>query len=260
MVRISVRYVRLPIRQLPQFERTKSGAGIAEMTIEALIFDVDGTLAETEEAHRQAFNEVFAQWRLGWIWDEAIYRELLRTTGGKERIKSFQRDYLKVERLNDEEIRRLHVQKTTKYGEIIAGGGLSLRPGIETLMENARSLGQKLAVATTTTLENVDGLCRAIWKCGAGEKFDVIAAGDQVSAKKPAPDVYLLALNRLKLPPSACIAFEDSCAGVQSALAAGLTVLASPSRFTTTHDFKGAEAVSRTFEDFIDRLSSADLN
>lgn len=222
--------------------------------VQALIFDVDGTLAETEEAHRQAFNDAFVRWGLDWHWDTALYQDLLRTTGGKERIQAFQKAYLQAGRLTDADIRELHAWKTTRYGEIVAGGGLALRPGIEALMAKGRARGWKLAVATTTSLENVEALCRAVWNCGAAEKFDAVAAGDQVKAKKPAPDVFLLALERLGLSPDACIAFEDSQAGLHSARSAGLRVNVSPSRYTSGHDFSGADAVAGSFVDFADRL------
>ena len=222
--------------------------------VHALIFDVDGTLAETEEAHRLAFNDAFAHWGLDWNWDEALYRDLLRTAGGKERIRTFQEDYLKTGRLSEADIRELHAWKTDRYGDIVASGGLSLRPGVEALMAEGRALGRKQAIATTTNLANVEALCRAVWNCGATEKFDAIAAGDEVKAKKPAPDVYILALERLGLRPEACIAFEDSHAGLRSALAAGLRVYVSPAIYTSGHDFTGAEAVAGSFMDFVGRL------
>lgn len=222
--------------------------------VQALIFDVDGTLAETEDAHRQAFNDAFTRWGLDWHWDTALYQELLRTTGGKERIKAFQKDNLQAERLTDNNIRELHAWKTARYGEIVTGGELALRPGVEALMAEGRARGWKLAVATTTSLENVEVLCRAIWNCGAADKFDAVAAGDQVKAKKPAPDVFLLALKRLGLPAEACIAFEDSQAGLQSALSAGIRTYVSPSKYTSGHDFSGAEVVAGSFADLLGRI------
>jgi len=218
------------------------------MKWKALIFDVDGTLAETEEGHRQAFNEAFAEWGLGWRWDEHLYKVLLETTGGKERIRAFQQSYPVEERLSDDRIAALHRRKTELYADILSSGGLSLRPGVEAIMTEGRRRGARLAIATTTSLPNVDALCQCIWGQAASDVFDVIAAGDQVRRKKPAPDVYLLALERLGLPANECIAFEDSEAGLQSALAAGLKVCVAPARYTADQDFTGAMSVADTLE------------
>lgn len=210
------------------------------MTLAALIFDVDGTLAETEEAHRQAFNETFAAHGLGWHWSQADYRILLRTTGGKERMAAHQAT-LAAPVLRSEQIAALHIEKTARYADILAQGGLHLRPGVADLITRARAAGLKLAVATTTNLPNVAALTRACWGAEPEAVFDVIAAGDEVKAKKPAPDVFLLALERLGLPASAAVAFEDSRAGLASAQAAGLRVLITPSVYTVGEDFSAAD-------------------
>ncbi|MBS8226395.1 HAD family hydrolase [Vannielia litorea] len=209
------------------------------MSLAALIFDVDGTLAETEEAHREAFNDTFAEAGLGWHWSRADYTRLLRTTGGKERMARH-REEIGASGPTDAEIAALHKRKTARYGEILAAGGLALRPGVADLIETARASGLRLAVATTTNRPNVDALCAACWGRPAGEVFEVIAAGDEVAAKKPAPDVFLLALERLGLPASACLAFEDSRNGLASALAASLACVVTPSLYTARERFEGA--------------------
>ncbi|MBK5933085.1 HAD superfamily hydrolase (TIGR01509 family) [Rhodovulum imhoffii] len=207
--------------------------------IRALIFDVDGTLAETEEAHRQAFNETFTAWGLDWHWTQADYRDLLKITGGKERIRTYQAA-LPIAPLTDADIARMHGEKTARYGEIIASGGLTLRPGVGELIAAARKAGLKLAVATTTNLPNVEALAQCCWRRPAREIFDVIAAGDEVAAKKPAPDVYVLALHRLGLPAADCLAFEDSENGLRAARGAGLRVLMTPSAYTDHEPHEGA--------------------
>lgn len=212
------------------------------MTLRALIFDVDGTLAETEEAHRTAFNRTFDEAGLDWCWSVADYKRLLKTTGGKERIRRH-RDDIGTRMPDDGDIARLHRRKTEIYGEIIAGGELSLRPGVAQLIQAAVDAGIRVAVATTTNLPNVETLCRACWGRAATEVFEVIAAGDQVDAKKPAPDVFELALSRLDLDPSQAIAFEDSLNGLKSARGAGLKVVVTPSAYTADEDFTGAEWV-----------------
>ncbi len=215
----------------------------------ALIFDVDGTLAETEETHRRAFNETFAEQGLGWHWDRALYKELLKTTGGKERMRAYLRDHSPAERPTVAEIARLHAAKTARYGDLVAAGAIRLRPGIADLIADARANGVRLAVATTTNTPNVDTLAWACFGRPASEVFEVIAAGDMVAAKKPAPNVFLLALARLNLPAAECVAFEDSRNGLISAKAAGLRTVVSPGPYTEDQDFTGADAVRPCFSE-----------
>ncbi len=214
------------------------------MSLRALIFDVDGTLAETEEAHRAAFNQIFAQWDLGWNWSVDDYRTLLKTTGGKERMRAHQ-DTLPAgeRRLSDDEIARLHKEKTAAYAAILGRGELELRPGVAELIDAGRKAGFKLAVATTTNTPNVEALCQCCWGVSALDIFDHVAAGDMVNNKKPAPDVFLLALEQLGLPPEECIGFEDSRNGVLSAKGAGLRVLVTPSAYTDMDNFDDADWV-----------------
>ncbi len=219
------------------------------MSLRALIFDVDGTLAETEEAHRAAFNSTFKAWGLDWNWPVDDYRTLLKTTGGKERMRAHQATLPVGERrLTDDEIAKLHVEKTAAYGAVLASGQLELRPGVADLIIAARKRGLKIAVATTTNAPNVEALCQCCWGKPALEVFDHVAAGDMVKQKKPAPDVFLLALEQLGLPADACIAFEDSRNGVLSALGADLPVLVTPSAYTDTDDFSNANWLIPTLE------------
>lgn len=211
------------------------------MPPEALIFDVDGTLAETEEVHRQAFNETFADFGLGWHWGVDDYRGLLKIAGGKERIRAHAATI--GDDLADEFVRHMHARKTWRYGEMIKSGATGLRPGITELIADAADKHVRLAIATTTNRPNVDALIAATLGCPAEDVFEVIAAGDEVAAKKPAPDVFLLALERLGLPPGACLAFEDSRNGLRAALGAGLATIVSPSQYTAGEDFAGALAV-----------------
>ena len=219
------------------------------MPLHALIFDVDGTLAETEEAHRAAFNSTFKKWGLNWNWSVEDYRILLKTTGGKERMRAYQSTLPQGERrLSDGEIAKLHVEKTAAYGAILASGQLELRAGVADLITAARARGLKVAVATTTNTPNVEALCLCCWGKPALEVFDTVSAGDMVKQKKPAPDVFLLALKQLGLPAENCIAFEDSRNGVLSALGADLRVLVTPSAYTDTDDFSDADWVIPSLE------------
>jgi HAD superfamily hydrolase (TIGR01509 family) len=202
----------------------------------ALIFDVDGTLAETEEVHRRAFNDAFSRAGLDWHWDQATYGQLLRVAGGKERIRAFAMRKRTMPLLSNREIAELHRIKTARYAELIATGGCPLRSGVETLLRNARRRGQRLAIATTTSRTNVDALLSVALGGDWAEWFEAIVAGDEVPEKKPAPDVYLAMLARLSLPASRCIAIEDSRNGLIAASLAGIPVLFTRSAYFRDDD------------------------
>ncbi|MCK1393028.1 HAD family hydrolase [Bradyrhizobium sp. 1] len=209
----------------------------------ALIFDVDGTLAETEELHRQAFNHAFARAGLGWQWDRAVYKDLLRVTGGKERMRAYHARLGGAPPLPDADIAELHRIKTAHYGELIETGCCPLRPGVSDLLTAARTRGQRRAIATTTSHGNIDALLSpALGKRWAAD-FDAVVAGDEVRHKKPAPDVYLEVLARLRLHGSECVAIEDSGNGLIAASRAGIPVLITKSMFFRDDDFSEARAV-----------------
>ena len=212
--------------------------------IQALIFDVDGTLAETErDGHRPAFNTAFADCGLDWHWDETLYGELLAITGGKERMRHYAETYapeIAVRPDFDDLIRRLHTTKTAHYVRLVGEGRLPLRPGVAELIAEARATGIRLAIATTTSPENVTALLDASLAPGSADWFDVIGAGDVVAAKKPAPDIYHWVLERLALPASACLAIEDSENGLRAALGAGLRCVVTVSEYTRGQDFSEA--------------------
>jgi HAD superfamily hydrolase (TIGR01509 family) len=172
---------------------------------------------------------------------------LLKTTGGKERMAVHQSGLpATARRLDPDDIARLHADKTAIYTGMLANGELALRPGIADLITDARAAGMAIAVATTTNLPNVEALCQCCWGQPATRVFDVIAAGDQVAAKKPAPDVFALALNRLGLAAPDCLAFEDSRNGILSAKGAGLRVLVTPSAYTNEDDLGDADWIFDT--------------
>ncbi len=213
------------------------------MRIEALIFDVDGTLADTEEVHRVAFNRAFAEFGLDWNWTPELYHRLLAIAGGKERLRLWI-----DERVSDPgEAARLrllvpeiHRAKTLAYRWLVRQGALQMRPGVVRLMREARRDGRKLAIATTTTLANVDELLASTLGGEADDWFEVIAGADAVKAKKPAPDIYLLALDAMGLAPEQCIAFEDSAKGLQAARAAGIATVVTPTRWSDGEDLSEA--------------------
>jgi HAD superfamily hydrolase (TIGR01509 family) len=209
----------------------------------ALIFDVDGTLAETEELHRQAFNHAFVRHGLDWRWDRAVYKELLRVTGGKERIRAYQERLRIAAPLSDADIAALHRIKTAHYAELVETGCCPLRPGVTDLFIAARARGQRLAIATTTSHGNIDALLSRALGPRWSVDFEAIVAGDDIRHKKPAPDVYLEILARLKLEPSDCVAIEDSANGLIAASRAKIPVLITRSMFFRDDDFSEARVV-----------------
>jgi HAD superfamily hydrolase (TIGR01509 family) len=212
--------------------------------LKALIFDVDGTLAETEEYHRRAFNRTFFEAGLDWHWDEALYRDLLKVTGGKERITHFMAQHAPEVQADAAMLApRLHIRKTAIYLEFMAQEGIPLRAGMADLIKDARAAGLALAIATTTNLPNVEGLLSKAIGPAWRDVFPVVIAGDMVAAKKPAPDVYLAALAELALPAKACLALEDSANGVASARAAGLDVVGFRSPYLPFDDLSQAVQV-----------------
>jgi HAD superfamily hydrolase (TIGR01509 family) len=219
--------------------------------MKALIFDVDGTLAETEELHRRAFNRSFADAGLDWVWDVEDYTRLLAITGGKERIRHFIAADAGKPRLTAEQLAALHAVKTEYYGELVANGDLVLRPGVERLLREARAAKIRLAIATTTTAANIEALLRATLGADWMSWFEFVLSSDSVPAKKPAPDIYLLALERLGLRGPECVAFEDTLNGLVSARTAGVPTVVTLSAFGGLGPFPGALAV-------VDQLGESD--
>ena len=216
--------------------------------LQALLFDVDGTLADTErDGHRVAFNRAFAEAGLHWSWSVALYGELLAVAGGKERIRRFiEMHHPPGPHASDLEafIADLHRRKTRFFIDAVRQGEIPLRPGVLRLIREARAAGLRLGIATTTTQENVHALIESTMGREAPDWFGVIAAGDVVAAKKPAPDIYAYAMDRLALPPSACAAIEDSAHGVHSALDAGIeTVVVTVTGYTRGQEFSSASLV-----------------
>ena len=211
----------------------------------ALIFDVDGTLADTEAAHCAAFNQAFSYFGLDWHWDDILYAELLDISGGKERIQHYWRTvHPEIREVGglalQDTLNRLHELKTAAYEAAVNCGAVTLRPGVLKLIDEALSQGVQLAIATTTSPVNIAALLRRT--IGADWRLYFTAIGDASSApiKKPHPQVYFQMLQALHLPADACIAFEDSSNGLRSSTAAGLSTVITPTAYTLGHDFSGA--------------------
>lgn len=213
------------------------------MALTALIFDVDGTLAETEEVHRQAFNAAFAEAELPWVWGKEEYRRLLKVTGGKERIKHYL-DVSKRPRLDDTEIARLHAAKTAIYTAAVDAGQVPLRPGVIKLITEAKVAGLRLGVATTTSRANVDALVEAAFPLRREPWFDAMICGENVVRKKPDPEVYDQCVEVLGVRPHQALAIEDTHVGLKAATRAGLRCVVTPSMYSLGEDFASALLVA----------------
>lgn len=211
--------------------------------LKCILWDVDGTLADTErDGHRVAFNMAFDEAGHEREWDVPTYGELLAVTGGKERIK-FDIERGDMCEMPYEAITGLHARKTAHYETLIAEGRIPLRPGVRRLLEEAFAAGITLGVATTTTPSALDALIEHSLGKEWFDRFAVLAAGDIVPAKKPAPDIYTYAMEQLGVNPENTLAIEDSENGWRAAHAAGLKCVVTVNDYTRDHDFRGADLV-----------------
>lgn len=215
--------------------------------LEALVFDVDGTLADTErDGHRLAYNAAFREFGLDWDWDPDLYGRLLAVHGGKERLHHYVEHYcpgFKTDQDLESYIDALHTVKTDHFVKIVQQRGIPARPGVKRLLEEARAEGLRLAIATTTSRVNVEALLQTAIDPTAPEWFEVIAAGEDTANKKPAPDIYEFVLERIKLSPDHVLAFEDSRNGLLSAIGAGIRTVITVNHYTEHEDFHEAVLV-----------------
>jgi len=216
-----------------------------------LIFDCDGVLADTElHGHLVAFNQMWKKLGVHWQWSPEQYAEKLKIGGGKERMASlfldqeFQEVFSvpKGEEDRNTLISSWHKEKTAIYQQIIGSGAIPPRSGIKRIAAAALAAGWKLAVASTSAKPSVDAVLTHVVGESIAKQFTVLA-GDVVAAKKPAPDIYLMACKRLGVPPENCVAIEDSRNGLLSAVSAGAQVLVTTSWFTMGEDFSEARLV-----------------
>lgn len=216
------------------------------MSFQALIFDVDGVVAETEaEGHRVSFNKVFEEEGLDARWDHALYGELLKIAGGKERMKTvvYGRDFKKDVGDKEEYIKKLHKRKTEIFQQLIHAGRLPARPGIKRLIEEAHGRGIKLGIGSTSNIDAVTTLLKSTLGEKAFGCFDVVLAGDVVKRKKPDPEIYSLNSERLGVAPAECCVVEDMVIGLQAAKAIGMKCIITRSYYSRNDDFSGADLV-----------------
>lgn len=211
--------------------------------LKCILWDVDGTLADTErDGHRVAFNMAFDEAGIDRQWDVATYGELLAVTGGKERMR-FDIDRGGMADMPFEKIAALHARKTIHYQSLIAEGRIPLRPGVLRLLEEAYQAGITLGVSTTTTPAALDALIEHSLGKEWFDRFAVLAAGDIVPAKKPAPDIYNYAIEQLGVSADETIALEDSSNGWKSVRDADMKCVVTINDYTAAHDFSGADLV-----------------
>ena len=217
------------------------------MTLEALIFDLDGTMADTEEVHRQAFNAAFIKLDLWWDWGPLRYCELLEVSSGLERLRRYV-DSLDVDAPERSRLHAIvpviHFTKSEIYLDLLRNWKPTLRPGVKRLVGEAHEQGLQVAVVTTSATANA----RAVLDNHFKGEIELLVCADEVARKKPAPDIYLRALSLLRKSAGACVALEDSANGLRAARAAGLVTIVTPSRWTMAQDFTGADLLRPDLE------------
>ena len=221
--------------------------------LKALLWDVDGTLAETErDGHRVAFNQAFQDGGLAWRWDEPRYGELLRVTGGRERLlhDMAQREDAPATPTEQQALaRQLHARKNMRYAELVRDGRLSLRPGVRDLMQQCRTRGVPMAIVTTTSRANVEVLLRVHLGARWSEDFPLLVCAEDVERKKPDPQAYVRALQTLHIDAHHAVAIEDSPAGAAAARAAGVPVVVTRSRYFAQAPISDAIAIGAGLHD-----------
>ena len=216
------------------------------MALKAIIFDVDGTLGETEQVHREAFNAAFRAEDLDWNWSTELFREISEIPGGRERLRHYVENYHPecVERFEKEDLfLKVHRQKTRLFGRLLEDSGTSLRTGVGRLITDARSSGILLGVCTTSQLETFEILVINALGFEAISWFKAVVSGKDVRKRKPDPEGYVEVLRKLRINADEAVVIEDSPQGVQAARAAGIKVIAAPSESTREKEFAGAEIV-----------------
>lgn len=228
--------------------------------LDALIFDCDGVLADTErDAHRVAFNIAFSERRLDTEWDAPLYGKLLETGGGKERMTAYWNslpswpDIAETEEDKKTLVKELHARKTELFMELVESGKVPLREGVKRLVEEAVAAGVKVAVCSTSNEKAVQKIVDMLGECSKGI---AVYAGDVVPKKKPSPDIYNLAKDELGLDANNVCVVEDSFIGLSAARAAGMPCVVTKSTYTVNEDFSAAQRVLNCLDDPMTTLAS----
>lgn len=208
--------------------------------LKAVIFGAIGVIAETSDLQRQSFNMAFAEAGLDWQWDSATYRRLLKINGGQARLRAFEAEHSHPTPLSDELIITLHARKTHHYTQLTQNGGLRPRAGVAELITACQAADMRVALCTSTSVENVEALRVALNDTLDFACFASITTIDKIAHVKPAPDAYLNSLAQLGLAANEVVAIEDTPVCMASAIAAGIAVVATPGAMTDDQDFVGA--------------------
>jgi HAD superfamily hydrolase (TIGR01509 family) len=232
--------------------------------LKAVIFGAIGTIAETSDLQRQAFNLAFAEAGLDWNWDAQTYRDLLKINGGQNRIRAYRdriagatwpENPLRTS-MSDLQIAQIHQAKTKHYVALLENTPIHPRAGVVELSEACRQSGIQVAFCTSTTIENVNGIGAALSGLLPFDRFAKIVTSENIERPKPAPDAYLYCLQQLGLTAGEAIAIEDTPASLTAAKTAGITTIATPGATTSDQDFGAADLVVADLTGItIDRLS-----
>lgn len=215
--------------------------------IKAVLFDQDGVIVDTErEGHKVAFEKTFLKYGFDIRWDDQLYHKLLQVGGGKERIKYYFDNYYEGEVPTNlpDLIKKMHADKTNTFLEILET--LPIRPGIRRFMNELNSLGIPIGICTTSNEKVANSISRNMLK---DIHFNIIIAGDMVAKKKPDPEIYLMALDKLGVKPPECLVIEDSNIGVRAAKAAGCNVIATYNDYTKDEDLSMADIITSCLGD-----------
>jgi HAD superfamily hydrolase (TIGR01509 family) len=215
--------------------------------LEAILWDMDGVLADTErDGHRPAFNRAFKESDLNTEWDAVRYGKLLEVGGGKERMTAHWNEVgwpgTIAEEGRQEKVKELHLRKTDIFMDMINEGNIPLRPGVLRIIDEAIAADIQLAVCSTSNVNAVTNLVKTLMGPERAAKFQIFA-GDMVEKKKPAPDVYNMAVAEMGLDKSRCVIVEDSGIGWGAAKAAGISCIVTMSSYTANEDFTGANMI-----------------
>jgi HAD superfamily hydrolase (TIGR01509 family) len=229
------------LRRYPSIRRPKESKTVPHL--KAVIFGAIGVIAETSDIQRQAFNAAFAEAGLDWNWDADTYRRLLTINGGQARLRAYRAEDSGRSGVTDAVIATLHQRKTHHYATLTAEGQLRPRTGVAELIAACQAADIRVALCTSTSVDNVNAIAHALGGALDFDAFASITTMDKIKAVKPAPDAYLHCLSALGLGPDAVVAIEDTPVSMASAIAAGIAVIATPGAMTSGQDFAGAKLV-----------------
>jgi HAD superfamily hydrolase (TIGR01509 family) len=211
--------------------------------VKAVIFGAIGVIAETSDLQRQAFNLAFAEQGLNWHWNAETYRRLLSINGGQARLRDYRDKDAQYSDVTDVVIATLHQRKTHHYAALTAGGALRPRRGVAELITACKNAEVRIALCTSTSVENVNAIKAALGKALDFGDFASITTIDKIDAVKPAPAPYLHCLAQLGVSADEVVAIEDTPVSMASAIAAGIVVITTPGAMTDDQDFTGAALV-----------------